>query len=530
MEDRLTDTSAQERCRRAFWGLVALTTLVRLLFAGRFGLSVDESHYVLFSRHLAWGYFDHPPMVAFLAAATAWLGHGVFWVRLGPIVCSALSLALLRGLALALYRDERVALGALALMLLMPASHLISVALLPDATLNLFWCAALLAAWRAMDTGRWRWWILTGIAFGGALLSKYHGVLLPVCLFCFVVLSPRHRVWLRRPHPYVAGLIGLAVFLPNVLWNAHHDWISYAYQMAHGRGGGFFSLAKLGKTLGGQLAAASPLIFGLLVAACVAVLRDRPTREADRFAACMSVPVFLFFCAIGLTGKILPHWPYVGWWAGSLLVVTFLLRRLDGEPRAARRWRRWAVAAGAVAAAMLAGLYAAITTPVVEPLYAGARRLTLRLHERWPSVQPLAPFSASDDITNDLYGWEVVAREAERIRAAMPSPATTFVFCHRFYMTSQIGVYLAPGTAATVLDRRPNQYRLWFDPMRHRGWDALFIDNADDPEGVERYAGLFERTHPSPELIVVERRGTVAHRLQVYRCYGFKGAFEESDD
>ncbi len=99
---------SQTKYRTLFWLFLILITALRLLLADKFGLGVDESHYLLYSRHLAWGYFDHPPMVAFLAALTTLLGNSVFLVRLGPIICSVIRLILLRYLALALYRDERV--------------------------------------------------------------------------------------------------------------------------------------------------------------------------------------------------------------------------------------------------------------------------------------------------------------------------------------------------------------------------------------------------------------------------------------
>ncbi len=133
-----TQNKSQATYRTLFWLLIALVTATRLLLADKFGLGVDESHYLLYSRHLAWGYFDHPPMVAFLAALTSLLGDGVFLVRLGPVVCSAVSLILLRYLALALYRDERVGFWAAVLIHMMPYQHLLLVGLLPDATLNIF--------------------------------------------------------------------------------------------------------------------------------------------------------------------------------------------------------------------------------------------------------------------------------------------------------------------------------------------------------------------------------------------------------
>ena len=217
-------------------------TIFRLLLVGRFGLGVDESHYLLYSRHLAWGYFDHPPMVAFLAALTTLFGDSVFWVRLGPIICSTISLIVLRYLALALYQEERAAFWSMALLQLMPYQHLLMVGLLPDATLNLFWCGTLLAVWQAMKTGRWSWWILTGLLFGGALLSKYHAVLLALCLLGYLISSSDHRYWLGKIQPWLAVIIGLVVFSPNIVWNARHEWISYTYQLGQGAGDGLLGV------------------------------------------------------------------------------------------------------------------------------------------------------------------------------------------------------------------------------------------------------------------------------------------------
>ena len=192
----------------------------------KFGLGVDESHYLLYSRHLAWGYFDHPPMVGFLAALTGLLGDSVFFVRLGPVLCSVIGLILLRYLALALYRDERVAFWAVVLLHLMPYQQLLLVGLLPDAVLNIFWCATLLAVWRAMHTGKWSMWLLAGLLFGGALLSKYHAVLLALCLLGYLVTSPGHRFWLKKDSTLCRGR-----YRPGGLWAEYNlecpSWLDF---------------------------------------------------------------------------------------------------------------------------------------------------------------------------------------------------------------------------------------------------------------------------------------------------------------
>ena len=337
-----THKISQATYRTLFWIFLTLITLFRLFFADRFGLGVDESHYLLYSRHLAWGYFDHPPMVAFLAALTTLFDDSVFWVRLGPIICSTISLIILRYLALELYRDERVAFGAAILLQLMPYQHLLMVGLLPDATLNVFWCGTLLAVWRAMNSGRWSMWILAGLLFGGALLSKYHAVLLALCLLGYFITSTNHRFWLKKIQPYIAVLIVLIVFVPNIIWNARHDWISYSYQFGQGTGDGL-DAGKFLIAIGGQLGAWSPVVFGLLTAVFIVIIRQHKISEVDRFAVWMSIPIFIFFCLAGLTSKILPHWTSVGWWTGSIALSLVILRKISQPNISARCWRRWSV-------------------------------------------------------------------------------------------------------------------------------------------------------------------------------------------
>ncbi|OPX36742.1 MAG: hypothetical protein B1H12_06480, partial [Desulfobacteraceae bacterium 4484_190.2] len=432
-----------------------------------FGLGTDESHYVLFSRHLAWGYFDHPPMVAFLAALTTLAGDEVFFVRLGPIICAAITLVVLRFLALALYRDERVAFWATVLMLFMPYQHLLAVALLPDATLNLFWCGALLAAWYAIKDGKWPAWVLLGFLTGGALLSKYHAVLLPLCLFCYLLASPGRRFWLGRIQPYAAGLIALLVFLPNILWNAEHNWVSYAFQLSHG-GGGHFSIVKALAVLGGQMGVWSPVIF----------------------------------------------------------VISVTMRKFSKRDRAGIRWRRWCVTGAIVGFVMTGFLYLGLFVPVVDPLYSRARDLSIMLNRHFPAIKRLEPFKSQDDITNILFGWDEITKRVEEIRSRMPNPEKTFVFCHRFYTTSRIAVYLHPKTEATTLRSKFDQYRLWFSAEGHRGWDALFVVEDRAVKRSKRYMPLFREMDPEPVKIEVFRKGQIAHTLSVFRYYGFKGKYE----
>mgnify|MGYP001816006164 FL=1 len=519
--------SSQATYRTLFWCLLIAFTIFRLFLVNKFGLGVDESHYLLYSRNLAWGYFDHPPMVAFLAALTTLLGDSVFFVRLGPIICTALSLILMRYLALALYRDERIAFWAALILHLMPYQQVLMVGLLPDATLNVFWCGTLLALWQAMKTGRWYLWILTGLLFGGALLSKYHAVLLALCLLGYFISSSDHRYWLGKIQPWLAVMIGLVVFSPNIVWNARHRWISYTYQLGQGSGDGL-SPGDFLAAIGGQFGAWSPLIFGLLIAAGTGLARQQKLSNSDRFVIWTSIPIFVFFCLAGLTTKILPHWTTMGWWTGSIAVAVVVLKKVSSPGPSADRWRRWAAASGMTGLLMSALLYLVLFLNVTEPAYSWARDVSLTLHRKFPAMKALKPFEPGNDISNDLFGWPEIADRVEALRARMPAPEQTFVFSHRFFKASQIGVYLHPDTVVTSLHYKLDQYRLWFAATEHTGWDALLVvEHRRHLKRARRYRPLFEKMDPHPQAIQIRRNGRLAQDLMVYKYYGFKGRFEQ---
>ena len=228
-----------------------------------------------------------------------------------------------------------------------------------------------------------------------------------------------------------------------------------------------------------------------------------------------------------LKGRRFTTWTSVGWWTGSIAVAVVILRKVSRQNTSAKRWRRWAIVAVLAGLVMSFLLYTVLFWPIVAPVYTWARDISLSLNRNFPAVEPLKPYETGYDISNDLFGWEQIADRVEAIRAQMLQPDKTFVFCHRFFMTSQLAVYLLPETAATSLHHRFNQYRFWFSADKHAGWDALFVvDQKRHGERAQRYRPLFAKMDPNPVQILIFRDGQPAHELAVYRYYGFKGEYE----
>ena len=66
-----------------FVGLSLLLLIIRLLFISNTLLINDEAYYAIYARHLAWGYVDHGPIVAYLIKLFSLIWENSFTVRLG---------------------------------------------------------------------------------------------------------------------------------------------------------------------------------------------------------------------------------------------------------------------------------------------------------------------------------------------------------------------------------------------------------------------------------------------------------------
>ena len=221
---------ADSRWRRLAIALLALSIVVRLLCVGSVELLPEEAYYWNYAQHLDIGYLDHPPMVAWLIRlGTAVFGNTEIGVRIGAVLCSAVASLFIYKLTRNLF-GAASALTALLLMQLLPFCFCSGFLMTPDAPLTAAWAATLFFLERALIAGRVSAWWGAGISVGLGLVSKYTIAMLMPAAFAFMLIDQDARRWLRHWAPYAAGLLALALFTPVIIWNARHEWISFAFQ------------------------------------------------------------------------------------------------------------------------------------------------------------------------------------------------------------------------------------------------------------------------------------------------------------
>jgi dolichol-phosphate mannosyltransferase len=201
-----------------------------LTYLGSVELLPEEAYYWDYSRHLDIGYLDHPPMVAWLIrAGTAVFGQSQFGVRIGALCSGVIASVFIYRLTRNLL-GEAGATAALALSQVLPFFFLSGLLMTPDAPLTAAWAASLYYLERALVAGRSDAWWRAGLALGIGAISKYSIALLVPVTLAFMLWDRDSRRWWRRWEPYAAALLALAVFSPVVIWNAQHEWASFAFQ------------------------------------------------------------------------------------------------------------------------------------------------------------------------------------------------------------------------------------------------------------------------------------------------------------
>ena len=296
---------------RFAWATAAIAVLiaVRLVAAALIDLGADESYYRLWSLHPSWGYYDHPPMVAWwIWLGTAVFGDNPFGVRI-LFVLSGIPLTLAAYIAGARLFDRATGvLGALWIN----ATLLIgvgSISATPDAPAVLFWTLAIAAFAALVATGRGWLWLLVGLFAGLGVISKLTDLFLGLgLLLCLVALQELRR-WLISPWLWAGGLIAALVIAPVALWNAGHDWMTLASQFGRVPPRPFNPL-MIADYIGVQFLLLNPpiaLFLGLGAAAWIARWDAYP-RRAIGILLWTAIPLAAYMLVHSLHSQVQGHW------------------------------------------------------------------------------------------------------------------------------------------------------------------------------------------------------------------------------
>ena len=463
--------------------------------------SVDEAHYALYAQHLAWSYFDHPPLVGWIQWPLVSLTSSEGLIRIVPELLWALSCLLVYQVTLELHHFIQgrnagyltsslpsaniCGLMAVLAIIAAPMPHVLAIGLLPDTLLAPLSLGLMYMAlrWLIQDRFTLGDWIAIGILLGLAGLSKYTAVFTAFALL-LVLLSARGKSFISQIGFWLALAIALILVSPVLYWNWANDWISFKYQIAHGSGGEWL-WRRLGAFIGIQI-----VVFGpLLIMGSIIFLKD-----------CMHVIKLSIVCLLGFFfipfiifaslsgGGSLPHWTTPAW---------FCLAPFAGIGLA----KAWSVQHRFL-------IRAFFTLQVALCLVGFGFVLSGGISSALIKSNPIA----------DLYGWKMAGQKAAELSQATKANG---IAVQNWTLGSRAAWYAKP-IPVFVLDQRKDQFDLWFGQLP-QGANILLINWSgmafSAPIGNK---SSFERCEPLDSL-EIQRFGQILSKFDFSLCSNWQG-------
>jgi len=339
-----------------FIGIFVLVNLLQAIFTP---ISEDEAYYWLWSQNLDWGYFDHPPMIAWWIFTGYEIFQNELGVRIFTIFMNGFGLLILwKILQPKTQRQFKLFILIFGSVLVFQVFGFLAT---PDAPLLFFTILYLFSLKKFLEKDSTFYTILLGIAFAGLMYSKYHGVL--VILF---TLIPIFKTWWRNPKFYLAVLLGLILYLPHVFWLVQHDFAPVKYHFLERSSDEHFEFRKLFNYLGIYFFGCAPLLSYFIFNSIFASTSLNKQNNFSSYSIFQKsvwwlavLPGFFFFLSI-FKDNVQPQWLLISFVAMTL-VTYFYYSEKDNL--------KWIFRLGFAGIILVFILRILIMTPGISPLF-----------------------------------------------------------------------------------------------------------------------------------------------------------------
>lgn len=203
---------------------VVLKLGLHFTFNSNYGYFRDELYFLACAEHLAFGYPDHAPLVAFTTKLSRMIfGDSLFSIRLFSALAGALKI-LLTGLLVREFGGKRFATFLACLCVLcVPVYFALDNLLSMNSFEPVFWMACVYFAILAIKRERVIYWIWFGIFAGIALMNKHSAVFFGLAIVVGLILTKERKVFLNKWF-WLAGAIAVLIFLPNIIWQFQNNF------------------------------------------------------------------------------------------------------------------------------------------------------------------------------------------------------------------------------------------------------------------------------------------------------------------
>ncbi|MFT6371149.1 MAG: hypothetical protein ACJAWH_002235 [Maribacter sp.] len=299
---------------KQFYYFLAIILVLNLVQSYFTELIYDEAYYWYYSQNMAWGYFDHPPMVAVLIKISSFFFNGELGVRFMSCLLSVANILVL-WLVVEHPKKNGFIPHFFVLVFSMTLLNAYGFLTLPDTPLLFFTSCFLLVYKKFIEKPSLGVSIVLGIVMACLMYSKYHAVLVIV----FVLLSNLQLV--KNKFSWYAVVIALLCYAPHFYWLYEHDFVSINYHISE-RPNGAYSFEKY--TLGFfiNLVAIFGLTFPIIYQGLFKTKANGLLTKALLF---LTYGVILFFFFSSFNRRVQTQWVIIICIPIAILVFQYML-------------------------------------------------------------------------------------------------------------------------------------------------------------------------------------------------------------
>jgi len=490
--------------------LIIFSALIRGIIAAFIELGNDEVYYWTYALYPDISHFDHPPMVGWMIQLFTLnlTFENEFFVRLASVVLGTINTYLIYYLGKTIKDSQTGLYAALLYTASVYCTVIAGIFILPDTPQVLFWLLGIIMLIKAFTPGNnnKKWMLFAGLFIGLAMISKYHAVLLWICTLGYIIFF--NRKWFTAWQLYIAILISFVIFLPVLIWNIQHDFISFTYQsdrvdiFKSGLNMDFFT-----RELSGQILYNNPVNFILIIISIIALIRSRQILSYDhtRFLLMISLPIIILFLLFSLFRSTLPHWSGPAYLPLIILTAAYLSFKQQKKNLPNKKLIPLSLKVS------VAGIFIIIILSMGQINYG------------WISFEK----SNLEDVTIEMYGWKDIGdafkKIYERDMAKGNIDSSTVIFSQRWFPAAHIDYYVARPLQLKVFGlgslERIHKYA-WINEERGGlkiGQNAYFITTQFDYDNpASYYPNSFDTIYPT-DTIPIYRGGQKINEVYIFR-------------
>jgi len=415
--------------------------LLHMFTNHQYGFHQDEMVVVNNAYNLDWGYVEYPPITPFLTRISLSI-FGLSLVSARMFAALAHSIVMvLAGLMARELGGKRPAQVLAAIATAIAPIALAEGAMVMYVTYDFLW-SVLIAYFiiRLLKSEDPRWWLGIGAVIGLGMMTKFTMAFFTAGIVGGVLLTDARR-YLKSPWLWGGVILSLLIFLPNMLWQIQHDFISldflqgiHARDVREGRAEDYL--------IGQFVLSANTVVIPLWIAGLYYYFFSQDGKRYRMLGWIYVITFMIYFFLQGLVYYQAPAYPMLI--AAGAVVWQGWIDKLSAQKARIAMGATWSIL---VVGAVFAGTLALPIPPINSPLF----KAVAEIHE----------------LFTEQIGWHDMIKTVGDIYADLPDDEK-----------ARAGILTEENDEAAALNIYGGKYGL---PVAISGSDTFWLRGYGDP-------------------------------------------------